>query len=105
MNVSVYLTFTPTFAITMLMTSSATSVPRNTYAPKPTEPLKTSGKNFARSFEKKLKQTIETVASTIMMLLRVMLRGLPCFEHPIVSIMRLTRMSTAESRIVTSDMK
>ena len=29
----------------------ATSVPRNTYAPKPTEPLKISGKNFARSLE------------------------------------------------------
>lgn len=31
MNVSVYLTLTPTLAMTMLMTSSATSVPRNTY--------------------------------------------------------------------------
>lgn len=56
-------------------------------------------------FEKRSKQITEVVASTIIMLLRIMLRDLPCLEQAIVSKMRLTRMSTAVSRTVTSDIK
>ena len=75
----------------------------NTYAPNPTEPLKTVGKKMWSFFAKRSKEIRETIERASMTLLRIMFLDFPCGEHESMSTTRLTIRSTTVSSSATSE--